>query len=43
MTDIMFDLPSRHDVREVIITPESVAQGTSPLVITERARPKKEA
>ena len=43
MTDIMFDLPSRHDVREVIITPESIANGVSPLVVTERPRQKKEA
>jgi ATP-dependent Clp protease ATP-binding subunit ClpX len=43
MTDIMFDLPSRQDVREVIITPESVTHGTTPLIVTERARPKKEA
>ncbi|MGH7592365.1 MAG: ATP-dependent Clp protease ATP-binding subunit ClpX, partial [Gemmatimonadales bacterium] len=43
MTDIMFDLPTRTDVREVIITPESITQGTAPLVVTERARPKKEA
>jgi ATP-dependent Clp protease ATP-binding subunit ClpX len=43
MTDIMFDLPSRTDVREVIITPESITQGSAPIVVTERARPKKEA
>ncbi len=43
MTDIMFELPSRHDVREVIITPESINSGTTPLVVTERARQKKEA
>jgi ATP-dependent Clp protease ATP-binding subunit ClpX len=43
MTDIMFDLPSRTDVREVIITPESITLGSAPLVVTERARPKKEA
>jgi ATP-dependent Clp protease ATP-binding subunit ClpX len=43
MTDIMFDLPSRTDVREVIITPESITQGTSPLIVTERPRQKKEA
>ncbi|MES2306855.1 MAG: ATP-dependent Clp protease ATP-binding subunit ClpX [Gemmatimonadota bacterium] len=43
MTDIMFDLPSRHDVREVIITPESINSGATPLVVTERARQKKEA
>ncbi|MGH7582086.1 MAG: ATP-dependent Clp protease ATP-binding subunit ClpX [Gemmatimonadales bacterium] len=43
MTDIMFELPSREDVREVIITPESVNQGTSPLIVTERTPRKKEA
>ena len=43
MTDIMFDLPSRHDVREVIITPEAVTLGGSPMIVTERARQKKEA
>ena len=43
MTDIMFDLPSRHDVREVIITPESINEGSTPLVVTERPRQKKEA
>ena len=43
MTDIMFDLPSRHDVREVIITPEAVTEGVSPMIVTERARQKKEA
>ena len=43
MTDIMFDLPSRHDVREVIITPEAVTQGVSPMIVTERVRQKKEA
>jgi len=43
MTDIMFDLPSRDDVREVIITPESVNEAHPPLVITERARTKREA
>ncbi|MEP6590792.1 MAG: ATP-dependent Clp protease ATP-binding subunit ClpX [Gemmatimonadota bacterium] len=43
MTDIMFELPSRHDVREVIITPESINSGATPLVVTERTRQKKEA
>ena len=43
MTDIMFELPSRHDVREVIITPDSINTGATPLVVTERARQKKEA
>jgi ATP-dependent Clp protease ATP-binding subunit ClpX len=43
MTDIMYDLPTRSDVREVIITPESITEGAEPMVITERARKKKEA
>jgi ATP-dependent Clp protease ATP-binding subunit ClpX len=43
MTDIMFDLPSRDDVREVVITPECVTDGRPPLVVTERVRTKREA
>jgi ATP-dependent Clp protease ATP-binding subunit ClpX len=43
MTDIMFDLPSRDDVREVVITPETVSEGRPPLVVTERVRAKREA
>src|SRR3989454_9661627 len=43
MTDIMFDLPSRDDVREVAITAECVTQGRPPLLVTERVRQKKEA
>ncbi|HKV73074.1 MAG TPA: ATP-dependent Clp protease ATP-binding subunit ClpX [Gemmatimonadales bacterium] len=43
MTDIMFDLPSRDDVREVVITPECITDGRPPLVVTERVRAKREA
>ena len=43
MTEIMFDLPGREDVREVVVTGESVTLGRQPLVVTERARQKKEA
>ncbi len=43
MTEIMFELPSREDVREVVVTEESVTEGRQPLVVTERARQKKEA
>ncbi|HZI21235.1 MAG TPA: ATP-dependent Clp protease ATP-binding subunit ClpX, partial [Gemmatimonadales bacterium] len=43
MTDIMFDLPSRDDVREVAITSECVTDGRPPLLVTERVRQKKEA
>jgi len=42
-TDIMFDLPSREDVREVAITAECVTDGRQPLLVTERVRQKKEA
>jgi len=43
MTDIMFELPDRDDVREVVITAECVNEGTQPLIVTERAKQKKEA
>jgi ATP-dependent Clp protease ATP-binding subunit ClpX len=43
MTDIMFDLPTRDDVREVIITKEAITDGGAPMIVTERARAKKEA
>ena len=43
MTDIMFDLPNRDDVREVVVTAESVTDGKPPLIVTERARTKREA
>jgi len=33
MRDVMFDIPSRDDVREVVITVESVEQGVSPLLV----------
>jgi ATP-dependent Clp protease ATP-binding subunit ClpX len=43
MTDIMFELPSRDDVREVAINAECVTAGRPPLLVTERVRQKKEA
>jgi len=43
MTDIMFELPDRNDIREVVITRECVTDGRPPLLVTERARAKKEA
>jgi ATP-dependent Clp protease ATP-binding subunit ClpX len=43
MTDIMFELPDRNDIREVVITRECVTEGRPPLLVTERARAKKEA
>ena len=43
MTDIMYDLPDRDDVREVVITADSIINGTDPIVVTERPRAKREA
>jgi len=43
MTDIMFELPDRSDIREVVITTECVTEARQPLLVTERARAKKEA
>ncbi len=43
MTEIMFELPSRDDVREVVVTAETVRDGRQPLLVTEGARRKKEA
>ena len=43
MTDIMFDLPTRDDVREVVITRECITENHTPLIVTERARQKREA
>ena len=43
MTDIMFELPDRSDIREVVITKECVTDGRPPLIVTEPARAKKEA
>ena len=43
MTDLMFELPSRDDVREVVVTPECITDGKAPLVVTERPRQIKEA
>jgi ATP-dependent Clp protease ATP-binding subunit ClpX len=43
MTDIMFDLPSREDVREVVITEETISEGTEPLLILEPEPTRREA
>jgi ATP-dependent Clp protease ATP-binding subunit ClpX len=43
MTDLMYEMPSRDDVREVVITPESITEGKPPLVVTERPRQAREA
>jgi len=44
MRDVMFDIPSRDDVREVVITPESVERGVPPLLVLHpEGRKQKEA
>jgi ATP-dependent Clp protease ATP-binding subunit ClpX len=43
MTDIMFDLPNREDVREIVITKDAITEGIPPLIVTERPRAKREA
>src|SRR5262245_56073102 len=35
MTDIMFELPGRDDVREVVLTKECITEGRPPLLVTE--------
>jgi ATP-dependent Clp protease ATP-binding subunit ClpX len=43
MRDIMFEIPSRKDVREVVVTPESVDQGVAPLLVLHPEERKLEA
>jgi len=43
MLDIMFELPSRQDVREVVITKECVDDDSSPILIIEPEAQRKEA
>jgi len=43
MLEVMFELPSRQDVREVIITRETIDEAQSPLLILEPESERKEA
>jgi ATP-dependent Clp protease ATP-binding subunit ClpX len=43
MRDIMFDIPSREDVREVVVTPECVTDNVPPLLILAPETRRKEA
>ena len=43
MRDVMFDVPSREDVREVVVTPESVTDRITPLLVLHPEVKKKEA
>ena len=43
MRDVMFDVPSRSDIRGVVVTPESVEEGVAPLLVFHDEARKKEA
>jgi len=43
MRDVMFDVPSRDDVQEVMVTPESVTDRIPPLLVLRPEKKKKEA
>ncbi len=43
LRDVMFDLPSRHDVKEVVVTPECVAGNIPPLLVLSPETRRKEA
>jgi len=43
MRDIMYELPGREDVTEVVVTRECILEGRPPLLVTEPQRAKKEA
>jgi ATP-dependent Clp protease ATP-binding subunit ClpX len=43
MRDVMFDVPSRHDVREVVITRECIEKGIAPLLVLRPETKKREA
>ena len=43
MRDVIFDVPSRTDVREVVVTAESVEKGVLPLLVLHPETQKKEA
>ncbi|MDP2959043.1 MAG: ATP-dependent Clp protease ATP-binding subunit ClpX [Longimicrobiales bacterium] len=43
MRDVMFEVPSRKDVREVVVTPDSVERGGAPLLVLHPEERKLEA
>jgi ATP-dependent Clp protease ATP-binding subunit ClpX len=43
MREVMFDIPSRTDVREVVVTEESVERGVAPLLVLHPEARKREA
>jgi ATP-dependent Clp protease ATP-binding subunit ClpX len=43
MRDVMFEIPSRRDVREVVVTAESIDHGVAPLLVLNPTERKREA
>jgi ATP-dependent Clp protease ATP-binding subunit ClpX len=43
MRDVMFEIPSRRDVREVVVTAESIDHGVPPLLVLNPTERKREA
>ena len=43
MLDVMFDLPGRMDIREVVVTRETVEESNQPLLILEPGAKRREA
>jgi ATP-dependent Clp protease ATP-binding subunit ClpX len=43
MREVMFEIPSRRDVREVVVTEESIDQGVAPLLVLHPEERKREA
>ncbi|MEX1258071.1 MAG: ATP-dependent Clp protease ATP-binding subunit ClpX [Gemmatimonadota bacterium] len=41
MREVMFDAPSREDIREVVVTPEAVEKGITPLLVFHNEPKKK--
>ena len=37
MLEIMYEIPSRDDVAEVVISEEVIAQGAEPMIVYDRA------
>ncbi len=38
MLDVMFDIPSNPEIKEVIVTPETVNDGTRPVTVVEKEK-----
>jgi ATP-dependent Clp protease ATP-binding subunit ClpX len=39
LLDVMYEIPSRHEIRKCVITPETIRQKTRPLLLTQSERP----